>query len=351
MAPESHQLRHYSHHDHDGPEHHHEHDHGHHGGLWARIRHAITPHSHDAANSIDDALESSQRGIRAVKISLVALLVTAALQLGIVALSGSVALLADTIHNFSDALTAIPLWIAFVLSRRSATRRFTHGYGRAEDLAGLFVIAMILLSAVLAGWQAISRLIDPHPMQHLGWVAAAGVVGFLGNEAVALFRIREGNAIGSAALVADGHHARADGLTSLAVVLSAAGVSLGWHWADPVVGLAITVAILLILRTAARDVLTRLMDGVDPEMVDQASAVLAGQPGVVDVTELRMRWVGHTLHAEASIVVDDELNRWQLEAVLADAQERLQAGVPRLTAALIQPRPATSPAGARPAEA
>lgn len=202
------------------------HGHGHthgHGpkGFRSAVREVFSPHSHDAADSVDDALESSAIGIRAVKISLVALGVTAVAQVAIVAISGSVALLADTIHNFSDALTAVPLWIAFALGRRAATRRYTYGFGRAEDLAGLFVLAMIALSAVIAGVEAVRRLINPVEIEHLGWVAAAGLIGFIGNELVALYRIRVGRQIGSAALVADGLHARTDGFTSLAVLLGA----------------------------------------------------------------------------------------------------------------------------------
>src|SRR6476469_1906393 len=280
-------------HDHDH-EHDHEHDHPHdrhgarqhpghshgHASRWARLRHAVTPHSHDAADSVDSALESSARGIRAVKISLVVLGVTAFAQLGVVYVSGSVALLADTIHNFSDALTAVPLWIAFVLGRRAATRRYTYGYGRAEDLAGLFVIAMIALSAVVAGWEAVGRLLHPAPVDNVGWVALAGLVGFVGNETVAVYRIREGRAIGSAALVADGHHARTDGFTSLAVLLGAGGVAIGWDWADPVVGLVITVAILVVVKDAAREIYRRLMDAVDPVLVDQATKALVTADGV-----------------------------------------------------------------------
>jgi cation diffusion facilitator family transporter len=176
----------------------------------------FAPHSHDSADAVDSALESSAQGLRAVKISLIAL--------GVVALSGSVALLADTIHNFSDALTAVPLWIAFVLARRRPSRRYTYGFGRVEDLAGLFVVAMIALSAGIAGWEAVDRLIHPAPVRDLGLVAMAGVIGFAGNELVAAYRIRVGNRIGSAALVADGLHARTDGLTSLAVVPAQPGL-------------------------------------------------------------------------------------------------------------------------------
>ena len=290
-------------HDHPhGLDHGDEHGHEHKSGLWSMLTHAFTPHSHDAADSIDSVLESSARGIRAVKISLVVLGITAVAQLVIVYFSSSVALLADTIHNFSDALTAVPLWIAFVLGRRAATKRYTYGYGKVEDLAGLFVVAMIALSALIAGWEAVNRLLHPAPVHDLGWVALAGFLGFLGNEAVATFRIREGKAIGSAALVADGYHARTDGFTSLAVLVGAAGVAIGWNWADPVVGLVITVAILLVLRTAARDVFRRLMDGVEPELVEAAENTLAAVPGVTAVRAVRMRWVGHRIRAEAELV-------------------------------------------------
>ncbi|QGH69269.1 cation diffusion facilitator family transporter [Pseudactinotalea sp. HY158] len=326
------------------------HDHGHgddHGaGRRRRLAHALRPHSHDAADSIDPAIESSARGIRAVKIGLAGLGLTAAAQLVIVSFSGSVALLADTIHNLSDALTAVPLWIAFALGRRAATRRYTHGYGRAEDLAGLVVVAMIALSALMAGWQAVERLLHPAPVQDLGWVAAAGFFGFLGNEAVALFRIREGRAIGSAALVADGLHARTDGYTSLAVLVGAGGVALGWSWADPVIGLVITVAILLVLRTAGRDVLRRLMDGIDPELVDRAEATVLAVPGVVAVPGLRMRWIGHEIRAEADVDVDAGASLSAAHEIAHRAEADLRGAVPRLSRAIVHAYPAR-PAGHR----
>jgi cation diffusion facilitator family transporter len=299
----------------------------------------LLPHSHDAADSVDDALESSTIGIRAVKISLVALGLTALAQAVIVVLSGSVALAADTIHNFSDALTAVPLWIAFALGTRAATRRYTYGFGRAEDLAGLFVVAMIALSAVVAGYEAIMRLIHPVQIQHVGWVAAAGFVGFIGNELVALYRIRIGRRIGSAALVADGLHARTDGFTSLAVLLSAGGVALGFPLADPVVGLLITVAILAVLRTAARDVFRRLLDGVDPEIVDAAEAALASQPGVKAVRSVRMRWIGHRLHADAELDVEPGTSLEEAHRLAHDAEHELIHEVPKLSSALIHAYP------------
>jgi len=306
------------------------------------MRQLFHPHSHDAADSVDSALEGSSQGIRAVKVSLIALGVTAVIQLSVVAISGSVALLADTVHNFADALTAIPLWIAFALTRRAPSRRYNYGYGRAEDLAGLFIVAMIAVSAVAACWQAIDRLLNPVPVQHLGWVAVAGIIGFVGNELVAQYRMRVGRRIGSAALIADGLHARTDGLTSLAVVLGAAGVAIGWAAADPVVGLLIAMAILLVLRTASRDVFRRLMDGVDPDVVDAAEHVLLETPGVQGVRRLRIRWLGHTMHAEADLEVDQGLSLPQAHDIAHHAEAHLLRRVGRITGATIH----TGPAGA-----
>jgi cation diffusion facilitator family transporter len=276
-------------------------------GVSGRLRHLFTPHSHDPAAGFDSALESSSKGIRAVKISLVALLVTAVLQLLIVFQTGSTALLADTIHNFSDALTSVPLWIAFVIGRRAANRRYTYGYGRAEDLAGLFVVVMIALSAVLVGWESIQRLFEPAQVSNLWLVALAGIVGFFGNELVAIYRIRIGHEIGSQALVADGLHARTDGLTSIAVVIAAVGVWLGFPLADPIIGLIITAAILWVLRDAARAVFRRLMDAVDPELVADIERVAAGVEGVIEVETVRVRWMGHRLIASTDLVVDCQL--------------------------------------------
>jgi len=329
-----------SHDDESGHSHGHGHGHGHPRGVKGFVLGIFAPHSHDAADSIDDALPSSAAGIRAVKISLVGLGVTAVAQAVIAAASGSVALLADTTHNASDALTAIPLWIAFVLGRRAATRRYTYGYGRAEDLAGLFVVAMIALSALVAAYEAVRRLIDPAPIAHLGWVAIAGLVGFAGNEAVAQYRIRVGRQIASAALVADGLHARTDGFTSLAVLVGAGGVALGFPLADPVVGLLITVAILAVLRTAARDVFRRLMDGVDPELVTAAEATLAAEPGVRGVRAVRLRWIGHQLHADAELDIDPATSLTEAHALAHRAEHSLTHAVPKLSRALIHAYPA-----------
>jgi cation diffusion facilitator family transporter len=327
----------------------HAHGHGHShdargGRFGAALREVFAPHSHDASDSIDGALESSTAGIRAVKISLLALGATALAQLLIVAVSGSVALLADTIHNFSDALTAVPLWIAFVLGRRAATRRYTYGFGRAEDLAGLFVVAMIALSAAIAGIESVRRLINPIEIDHVGWVAVAGLVGFIGNELVALHRIRVGRRIGSAALVADGLHARTDGFTSLAVLLGAGGVALGFPLADPIIGILITIAILAVLRTAARDVFRRLMDGVDPELVDTAETALAAETGVRGVRSVKMRWIGHRLHADAELDIDPGTSLTDAHRIAHEAEHTLTHAVPKLSTALVHAYPAHSTA-------
>jgi len=297
-------------------------------------------HTHDHAGRVDDALRDSAAGIRAVKISLAALGVTALLQVAIVVFSGSVALLADTIHNFSDALTAVPLWIAFSLSRRTATRRYTYGLGRAEDLAGLFVVAVIAASAVVAGVEAVRRLVHPAPISHIGWVAAAGVVGLVGNELVALYRIRVGRRIGSAALRADGMHARADGLTSLAVVLGAAGVGLGVPAADPIIGLVIAAAIVVVMVAAARDVFARLLDSVDPALVDAAYATLSDQPGVLGVQRVRMRWVGLRLEADVELDVDSQLGLRQAHELAHEAEHALAHAIPKLNTAVVHAYPA-----------
>jgi cation diffusion facilitator family transporter len=299
----------------------------------------VLGHSHDPADSVDDALTADARGIRALKISLVILGVTAVAQLGVVLISGSVALLADTVHNFSDALTSVPLWVAFALGGRAATRRFTFGYRRAEDLAGLFILLMIAASAGLAAYESIHRLIDPQPVRNLPMVMLAGIIGFAGNEAVALYRIRVGRSIGSAALVADGYHARTDGLTSLAVVVGAIGVAIGYPLADPLVGLLITVVILFLLRQAAGQVLARLMDAVEPEIVEQVETVAASFSEVQEVERLRVRWLGHGLEASMAITVDRDMTVAEGHRVSEEVRHRLLHQVRRLDTAVIHVNP------------
>ena len=321
---------------------HHDHDHGRDHKRAPRLRRLLgleAPHTHDSADRVDSALESSEQGIRALKVSLVGLGATAAMQAVVVVLSGSVALLGDTLHNIADALTAVPLWFAFNLARRPRNRRYPYGYGRAEDLAGLFIVFVIAASAGLAGYESLRRLLDPVDVRYLGAVAGASVVGFLGNELVAQYRIRVGRAIGSAALVADGMHARTDGLTSLAVLVGAGGVASGWRAADAVVGLVITVAILVILRSAGRDVYRRLMDAVDPDLLDAVERVLRDVDGVGGVTDARVRWIGHRLRAEVEIEVDRSLTVVEGHVIADRAYHALLHDVPRLTSAVVHVSP------------
>jgi len=335
----------HGHHDHDGEGHEHDHEHGHeHGGggrepLAHRLTHLLKPHSHDAADKVDSAMEASREGTRALWIGLAGLGITAVIQAVVAVVSGSVALLGDTLHNVADALTAVPLGIAFVIGRRPPTRRYTYGYGRAEDLAGIVIVLFIAGSSVLAGYAAIERLLHPRTVGYLWAVAIAAAVGFAGNEIVARYRISVGRRIGSAALVADGLHARTDGFTSLAVLLGAGGVAIGWRWADPVVGLGITVAIAVVLADAARQVYRRLMDAVDPALVDRVEETLRGTPGVLDIGPARLRWIGHQLRAECEIAVVETATVIEAHAVAHDAEHRLMHAVPRLTSAIVHAEP------------
>lgn len=304
---------------------HHHHDHGDDHG-----------HTHGV---IDPSITATERGVWAIKWSFVILAITALIQLAVVLLSGSVALLADTIHNVGDAATAIPLWVAFRLLRRGATPRFTYGYGRVEDLAGVLIVLIILSSALVAGYEAIDRLLDPQPIHQLPWVAFAGIVGFVGNEVVAIFRIRVGRQMNSAALIADGYHARTDGLTSLAVVIGAAGVWLGFPVADPIIGLLITVAIFGIVWQSARAVFTRLLDGIEPQVVDDIRHAAEHIADIRAVPDIRARWLGHQLVAELDIVVADDASVAQANTIAGDLERELIGHLPALKSVHIRVRP------------
>src|SRR5436190_7604514 len=253
------------------------------------------------------------------------------MQVAVVFASGSVALLADTIHNFADVTTAIPLWIAFLLVRRRPTARFTYGFGRVEDFAGLLIVLIILFSALVAGYEAIGHLIHPLPISRLMWVAIAGIIGFIGNEAVAVFRIRVGREINSAALIADGFHARTDGFTSLAVVLGAIGVWLGFPLADPIVGLLITLAIFAIVWQSSKAVLTRMLDGVEPGIVDEIHHAAEHVHGIERVQSVQARWIGHRLHADLAIKVADTATAKDVVAVTEALRGELFVHLPALS--------------------
>jgi cation diffusion facilitator family transporter len=313
-------------------------------GRWARLRHDLAHlvpfgHSHESHEGVDDALESSEAGIKALKLSLAALMLTALFQLGIVAVSGSVALLADTIHNFGDALTALPLWLAFALSRKAANKAYTYGYGRAEDLAGVAIVGIIFFSACVAGYESVVKLIYGSEVSNVGWVAVAAAVGFAGNELVARLRISVGERIGSAALVADGEHARVDGFTSLAVLLGAGGVALGYPILDPIVGLGITVAILFIVRDSTRSMWRRMMDAIEPEIVESIETAAEETAGVEQVASVRARWVGHRIHSELRIRVNADLNVAEGHEVSERVAETVRRATPKLERLTVEVEP------------
>jgi cation diffusion facilitator family transporter len=309
-------------------------DHALHGGV-----HGAHGHDHGHTHGgVDGAVLGSREALRTLWRSLVILGVTAAIQLVVVAISGSVALLADTIHNAGDALTAVPLAVAFILGRRPPTRRLTYGFGRAEDFAGIAVVVIILISAIVAAWEAIDRLIHPQTPDYLLATAIAGLVGFLGNEWVAVYRIRSGRRIGSAALEADGHHARIDGFTSLAVVAGVAGVALGVPAADPIVGLLISAAIMRIVWQSAREIGVRALDGVDPVIVDALRAEAGRVPGVLGVDDVRARWLGHVVRSELTVTIDGERSAREATAIGDAVRDRVTHHVDHVTDAVVEVR-------------
>lgn len=335
-----------SQHDHSHPHHSHgegaeQHTHKHPTGIWglfAQIFH-LHGHEHTSLNA-DPVFAGNEEGIRTVWIAIAALAITSILQIGIVALSGSIALLADTVHNIGDTLNSIPLLIAFYLARRVATRRYTYGFGRAEDVAGVLIVLSILFSAGVVFWESFQKLIDPQPMQNVPWVALAAIVGFLGNEAVAILQIRTGRKIGSDAMIADGLHARIDGLTSLAVLIAAGGALIGLPILDPIIGLLIGVAILFITRDATIRIWYRLMDAVDPTLVAQIEHYASEIAGVNQIVRLRVRWVGHQLFAEMTIAVDETLSLVESDQIASRVQSVLRSAIPHLTEITIHVDPA-----------
>lgn len=328
-----------------GHEHDHGHGHQHATGLWGRVRSALRPHSHDVTDQIDSALEASALGVRTTQISLAVLLTTALVQLAIALISGSIALFADLVHNVADAMTSVPLWIAFVVGRRAQTSSYPYGYRRAEDLAGVFIVLMIAASLVLVGWESVHRLLNPEPMEHLGWVLAAGMVGVVGNEGVASYRLRIGRRIGSAALVADGYHARSDTLASFAVVIAVVGTWLGYPIIDPIVGLLICVVIAWILVSTARALFRRLMDGVDPALVAQIEGAATKVDGVQSVDRVRARWLGHRLLADVTVTVDRDLSVAAGHDVAEGVRHALLHGIRHLEDASVHVNPCSHDGG------
>lgn len=328
-------------HEHGHAEHHQDHDdHEHKAGPLGWLTALFHGHDHDHSElATDQSFLDNQAGIRTVWIALGLLLLTTVLQWVIVWLSGSVSLLADTAHNLVDGLNSLPLLIAFYLARRAPTRRYNYGFGKAEDVAGIFIVLSIAVSAVYIFWESIPKLFNPTPLTNVGWVATAAVIGAIGNEAVAWLQIRTGRKIGSAALEADGLHARTDGLTSLAVLVAAIGSWLGFPIVDPIIGVIIGVAILFITRNAALTMWYRLMDAIEPALLQKAEQVAATVTGVRDLERIRMRWMGNRIHAEVHIVVDGQLATTASHAVAERVRHELFHEVPRLAEVVVHVEP------------
>ncbi|WP_342371893.1 cation diffusion facilitator family transporter [Propioniciclava soli] len=321
-------------HEHDGHQHDHhgahDHDHDHGDDWWARVRHAITPHSHDHAEAMPTAEEASKEGIRTAWISLAGMAATAALQLVIVAVSGSIGLLADTLHNLGHLVTTIPLIIAFRLGRRAPTRRYPFGLRRAEDLVGLLIGLVIAISAALIIAESVRALVDPRPMTNPAWVLAAALIGAAGNEIVAIYRIRTGRRIGSAALIAEGQHARTDALTSLAVIGGVVGTWAGFPQVDALVGLLMGAVIVGVLISTVRVTVRRLMDGVEDGTLDQIERTAADVPGVRRVERSRARWSGHRMEADLDIAVDPGLTVAAAHTIAVEVHSTLLRAVRHL---------------------
>lgn len=344
-------------HDHDGKHNHGTHSHGHHGhshahrgGILGWLQHTFT-HSHDVHEKVDDVMETHDRGFWATKVSLILLGLTTIFQLAIFWFSGSVALLADTLHNFGDAANSIPLLVAFWLQRRVRSRRYTYGYGRTEDLAGIVIVISIAVSAVVIFYESVGKLINPEPVDYLWWVTAAAIIGFLGNEGVAQLEIRVGKQIGSAALIADGQHARVDGFTSLAVLGAVGGALIGLPILDPIIGLLIAAAVVWITKDAAVAIFRRLLDGIEPEILAEVEHAPLHVTGVQDVHEARARWLGHKVHADLHVTVDPDLSVEEAHHITNQVYAALQDHVTAFGDAVIHICPAGSghEASSRPA--
>jgi cation diffusion facilitator family transporter len=262
---------------------------------------ATLPHSHHHHNVASADLTES--GIRALKVSLVILGATAAAQALVVWLTGSVALLADTVHNFSDALVSVPLWFAFAISKRKATPRYPYGFYRVEDLVGLGVVLVIAVSGIWTAYESVQRLIYPSTPQNISLAIAAGVMGGLGNEIVARYRLKVGSEIHSHALMAEGHHARVDALTSFGVVIGLTFVWLGFPLGDPLAGLIITLFIFSIVLEVGKDLLTRIVGKTEDHELDEIRTIARCVEGVKEVGSIRLQWLGHRCFAEMCVAV------------------------------------------------
>lgn len=322
-------------HDHEHDEHDHNHDDHDHADQEGHGGHG---HEHGRVNP---DLYGDRAGLRAVQISTAGMFIVAAIQFAIAGIGGSAGLFADALHNLGDVLTTVALWIAFVLSSRAANQRYTYGYHRSEDLAGIFIVLVIIASAVAGAWESIVKLTsNSYPTGLILYLSmAAAVVGIAGNEILAQYKISVGKRINSVPLVADGQHSRIDGLTSLAAFIGLIGVAFGLRIADPIAGLVITVVILTVVYSTSRSVMQRLLDAVDPRVVPSIITTASEVPGVEEVTDVRARWVGHTLHVIMNIEVDAELTLVKAHDIAEEVRHRLFHNITGLSEAIIHTDP------------
>jgi cation diffusion facilitator family transporter len=267
---------------------------------------ATRHHGHDHS-VVDSEVVTNRRALRAVKVSTLALGATALLQFAIVAVSGSVALLSDALHNIGDAAGTLTLLVAFTVARRPSSDSYPYGWRRAEDLGGLVIVLAIAISAGLAGWESVRALLGEHSISNPGWAFAAAVAGIAGNEGVARYKIRVGNQIDSPALIADGQHARTDSLASAGAAVGIAGAWLGLPVLDPIAGLAITLAIVWILFDVGRPVLRRLLDAVEPDLIAGLHDVATAVEGVEGVHDVKARRAGRAVLVQLHIDLPPEL--------------------------------------------
>lgn len=339
------------HEDHAHDDHHHydsEHTHDEHGDSYEHA-HEHDEHEHEHGKGhghehgkVDADLYGNRAGLRAVQIATAGMFIVAAIQFTIAGIGGSAGLFADALHNLGDVFTTIALWIAFVISSRTANQRYTYGYYRAEDLAGIFIVLVIIGSAVAGAVESILKLASGNVPSQIYWSMAAALIGVVGNELLAQYKIAVGKRINSVPLVADGQHSRIDGLTSLAAFLGLLGVKLGFPLADPIAGLLITVVIITVVYSTSRSVLQRLLDAVDPHIVPSIIESAKSIAGVEAVTDVRARWVGHTLHVVMNIEVNAELTLAKAHAIAEEVRHRLFHDIKGVSEVAIHTDPAGS---------
>ena len=343
---------HHGHHDHDASDHEHDHnEHSHYDDDHDHAHDAHGEHDHEAHSrhgghghehgKVDADLYGNKAGLRAVQISTAGMLLVALIQFAIATIGGSAGLFADALHNLGDVFTTIALWIAFVISNRAANQRYTYGYYRSEDLAGIFIVLVIIASAVAGAVESIQKLTSGNVPTQIYLSMGAALVGVIGNEALAQYKISVGKRINSVPLIADGQHSRIDGLTSLAAFVGLIGVRLGLPIADPIAGIVITVVIVTVVYSTSRSVMQRLLDAVDPRIVPSIMNKAEEVPGVEAVTDVRARWVGHTLHVIMNIEVDPEMTLAKAHAIAEEVRHRLFHSINGISEAIIHTDPSS----------